>query len=177
MKDAVYWIAATWEEASNDSLRKAWRNLLPDEGGELDVTQTDLSTTESSTTELSNTELSTTDLIETPASLGEETHVAFSEWMEGDIDDPGHQVLDDDEIVAEMLECEDFNDHEGSSDDEAVASSHVTASEAFDALDTTLRWLEQTKADPAHLLLVKKWHDEVARMRNQQASILSYFVS
>ena len=31
MKDMVYWIAAAWEEASIDSLRKAWLNLLPAE--------------------------------------------------------------------------------------------------------------------------------------------------
>ena len=30
MKNVVYWIAAAWEEASIDNLRKAWRNLLPE---------------------------------------------------------------------------------------------------------------------------------------------------
>ena len=30
MKDVVYWVAAAWQEASNDSLQKAWRNLLPE---------------------------------------------------------------------------------------------------------------------------------------------------
>ena len=30
MKDVVYWIAATWEEASTDSLHNDWRNLLPE---------------------------------------------------------------------------------------------------------------------------------------------------
>ena len=93
------------------------------------------------------------------------------------INEPGHQVLDDDEIIADLLECED-DDHEESSDEEAAASPHVTASEAFDALDMTLRWLEQTNADATHLLLVKMWHDEAARMRCQsmkQSSILSYF--
>ena len=67
---------------------------------------------------------------------------------------------------------------EESSDEKAAASPPVTASEAFDALDVTLRWLEQASADGTHLLLVKKWWDEAARMRFKslkQTSILSYF--
>ena len=30
LKDVVYWITEAWSEASCDSLRKAWRNLLPE---------------------------------------------------------------------------------------------------------------------------------------------------
>lgn len=30
MKQVVYWIAAAWEEASSDSLQKAWNKLLPE---------------------------------------------------------------------------------------------------------------------------------------------------
>ena len=30
LKDVVYWISAAWNEASNDSLRKAWKHLLPE---------------------------------------------------------------------------------------------------------------------------------------------------
>ena len=123
MKDVVYWTAAAWEEASIDSLRKAWRNLLPesDENMSGDV----------------STDSSIADAIQTATPLGEDAQDAVAEWMEADINEPGHQVLDDDEIIADMLECED-DDHEESSDEEAAASPHVAASEAFDALDVTL---------------------------------------
>ena len=97
--------------------------------------------------------------------------------MEADTNEPDHQVFDDHEIVAVVLECEEDH-HEESSDEEATASPPVTAREAFDALDITLRWLEQTNADATHLLLVKRWRDEAARMRCDslmQASTLSYF--
>ena len=63
-----------------------------------------------------------------------------------------------------MLECEEDH-HEERFDEEAAASPPVTATEAFDALDITLCWLAQTNADATHLLLVKRWHDEVAQMR------------
>ena len=43
-KDVVYWRAAAWEEASIDSLRKAWCNLLP----EFDEDVTDDVSTDSS---------------------------------------------------------------------------------------------------------------------------------
>ena len=159
----MYLTAATWEEASIDSLRKAWRNLLPESDEDM--------------SEDVSTDLSIADAIQTATPLGEDAQDAVAQWMEADINEPSHQVLDDDKIVADMIECED-DDHEESYDEEAAVSPHVTASEAFDALDITLRWLEQTNADATHLLLVKMWCDEAARMRCQsmkQASILSYF--
>jgi len=45
-------------------------------------------------------------------------------------------------------------------------------------LEVSLRWLEQTNADLSHLLLVKKWRDEAARIRcdsMKQSSLFSYF--
>ncbi len=96
--------------------------------------------------------------------------------MEADISDPGHQIMDDDEIVADMID--DSNErNEESSDEEIVNESNVSASEAFQALEVTRRWLEQQHADPNHLLLVTKWRDEASRIRSQslkQTSLLSY---
>ena len=43
----------------------------------------------------------------------------------------------------------------------------VTPLEAFNALDTSLQWLESQGTDPDHLLLVKKWRDTAARMRQE----------
>ena len=79
-----------------NKLRKAWSNLLLefDEDVSEDV----------------STDSSIADAIQTATPLGEDAQDAVAEWMEADINEPGHQVLDDDEIVADMLECED-NDH------------------------------------------------------------------
>ena len=52
------------------------------------------------------------------------------------------------EIIINVLACK----CEESFDEEVVEKSCVSASEAFDALETTLHWLEQAKADSAHLL-------------------------
>ena len=100
--------------------------------------------------------------------------------MQADNNDPGHEILDDDEIVEDMMaECGDGDRDEQSSDEESSVS-RITASEVFYALNTTMSWLEQTGADSTHLQLVEKWRDEAARMRHQakkQTSIKSYFSS
>ncbi len=36
MKHVVYWIASAWDEASSDSLGKAWKKLLPVCGSDCD---------------------------------------------------------------------------------------------------------------------------------------------
>ena len=77
-----------------------------------------------------STDFSITDAVQTAAPLGEDIQDAVGEWMEAGMNEPGHEVLDDDEIVADMLKCED-DDHEESSDEEAASSTHVTASEAL----------------------------------------------
>ena len=166
MKDVVYWIASAWEEASPDGLRKAWKYLhvLPESESDEDVLEAVCS------------DLSSTDVIEAATPLGKDTQDDVAQWMEADTDEPGHQVLDDDEIEADMLAGES-GDNEESSDEEVADDSSVNTSEALDALEVTLRWLEQTNADSAHLFIVKKWCDEAARMRCQsmkQTSMLSY---
>ena len=140
IQDVVYWIAAAWKEASIDSLNKAWRNLLP--GFDADDCVSDVPT-----------DSPINNVVQTAAPLGKDTQDAVAEWMEADINDPGYQILNDHEIAVEMMECEEDH-HEESSDEEAATSPSVTDSEAFDALDITLRWLEQTNADATHLLLV-----------------------
>ena len=169
IKDAAYWIAAAWEEASCDSLHKTWRNLLPQSEPD-----------ESS----KNSENDSTDLIsdmtEIAAPLEEVIQHNLADWMQADNNDPGREILDDNEIVEDMMvECGDGDCDEQSSDEES-SISRITACEAFHALDTTMSWLEQTGVDSTHVLQVKKWHDEAARMRHwakKQTSISSYFSS
>ena len=154
MKD-VYWVAAAWKEASNDSLRKAWRNLLPEPEAEDDTVYVE----------------DVDDLTVTAACLGPE-----AEWMNADVNEPGHQIMDDDEIVAEMVASED-DDEDESDEEESAADPSITPAEAFDALEITLRWLESQNTDADHLLLVKKWRDHAARMTIHHYSALPWMLS
>ena len=53
----------------------------------------------------------------------------MGEWMEADMNEPGHEVHDDDEIVADLLNHEEEDEE---SSDEADSTACVTAGEAFD---------------------------------------------
>ena len=75
MKDVVYWIASAWEEARNDSLRKAWRNLL-------------LESEESETADGEEAEQANLPVI-APDSLGPNLQEAdVFKWVEADANDP-----------------------------------------------------------------------------------------
>ena len=60
----------------------------------------------------------------------------------------------------------------------SVADTSVTPAAAFEALEVSLRWLESQNTEADHLLLVKKWRDQAARMRREslkQSRISSFF--
>ena len=98
-------------------------------------------------------------------------------WLDSDVSDPGYQIMEDDEIVTDTLAQGNSDDE--SEEEETLEDCHsVTPSEAFTALETSLLWLESQNTDPAHLLLVRKWRDTAARMRQEslkQTSITSFF--
>ena len=164
MKDVVYWISDAWNEASSDSLAKAWKQLLP---------ETPM-TPESSEISTQDDEGSY-DEMEMAAALGQDIQDTVAKWLDSDLADPGHQIADDEEIVADTLKT---NNDEESDEEEGIEESTVTPHEAFRALDTSLRWLESQGTAPAHLLLVKKWRDTAACKRQEslrQTNITSFF--
>ena len=161
MKDVVYQIAAAWEEATNDSLRKAWQNLLPEPTGD---------------SEIAGSEQLDAEVDEMPDSLNSLGPDAVSQWMEADSNEPGHEMMTDNEIVAELIATDEEGDSSDEDEDMAVPPP-VTPSAAFDALDTSLRWLESQNTDVEHFL-IKKWQDHVAWMRREclkQKTITSFF--
>ena len=99
------------------------------------------------------------------------------QWLAEDNNDPGHQLLSDDEIVAMIRSNEDDSGAESGSDIESQPS--VSHAEACNAFSTALKWLEsQGDIEPAHLLLVKQWRDLAARKRCDnlvQPNLLKYF--
>jgi hypothetical protein len=104
------------------------------------------------------------------------------QWLNEDADDPGYQIMTDDEIVACVSEQNNFSTVSESDEDiedshpESLTMSHTVACES---LDNVLKWLEcRPDTDPYHILLVRKWRDEAAQKRAQslkQTSLLAYF--
>ena len=166
IKDAVYWSAQAWEEASPLSLSKAWNKLIPP------VLQT--------IPEESNEEAEA-EMEEIFQELGSEESTAWqspSEWLTEDSEDPGYQLMTDDEIVAQVSGEADLPGSESEEEpDLAPTVSHARAHEAF---GIALQWLEAQGTDPAHLLLVKNWMTIAGRKRTNsltQTEITSFFQS
>ena len=81
---------------------------------------------------------------------------------------PGHEMMTDNEIVAELVATDEEGDSSDEDEDMAVPRA-VTPSAAFDALETSLRWLEFQNADVEHLL-VKSGKEYL-----KQKTIMSFF--
>ena len=170
IKDAVYWCAQAWEEITAQSLSKSWNKLLTP------------ATTVASSAEAAAVDESgeSAGFVELFKDLGyEEGNQNWqhpTDWLAEDSDDPGHQILSDNEIVAEINgEADDLpSDTDVDKDSTETTVSHA---KAYEALGITLEWLE-AQGDTAHLLLVKKWRDTAARKRFdclKQSKILSFF--
>lgn len=128
MKEVVYWIAADWKETTEDSLRKAWPNLFPESAND----------TEEPVIE---------DLLDrknaiaySAVSLGEEAQNAVAEWLDADANKTGHQILDEDDLVAEMAASDDELDRNDDVYEKDTASDGgaVTPAAALEALETSL---------------------------------------
>ncbi|VEN36331.1 unnamed protein product, partial [Callosobruchus maculatus] len=95
------------------------------------------------------------------------------EWMVCDTSDPGFQILNDDEIVANVREDVEVEVEEELSADVEVDAG-PSASEAFAGLETALKWMEgQPECDHLQLLTVKRMRDLAARKRLKTAKQLT----
>ncbi|KAI6661871.1 Jerky protein homolog-like [Oopsacas minuta] len=150
IRDAVYWAAQSWDDATRESLSAGWNKLLP---------LSDCSLEAVDSTSSPNNELGEfTDMfLEMGSSEIDENWQRPQEWLDED-DDPGYQLLDDEEIISEVLATN--TDVE---EDTTHPRPCVTPAQACEALETVLEWLEsQGDTQIEHLLLVKKWRNRAA---------------
>jgi hypothetical protein len=99
----------------------------------------------------------------------------FDELDKACSEDPGYQLLTDTEIVAEVTG--EKEDSDSGTDDEMVPQELVSHAQAFNAFETSLRWLEaQPNIDPFHLLLVRKWRDCAAQKEPKLKNKLHFFL-
>ncbi|KAG8273019.1 hypothetical protein J6590_030627 [Homalodisca vitripennis] len=96
--------------------------------------------------------------------------------------DPGFQILNDEEIVSLVL-AEDTTQHDSDEDcntDTAESTKNRPShEEAFSAFNTAMSWLEkQEESCPTQLLLLKRLRDLEAKKRSsslKQKTIKDYF--
>ena len=131
MKDVVYWVAEAWKEGSNESLAKAWKKLLTASSDMPAVTEGDDVTENGISDDLPDL---------AGRNDSEDMRAVVDVWLGDDANDPGHQILTDQEIVVEILAHNDPSINVDSSDDEGddnelvAEGKEVTPQQAFEAL-------------------------------------------
>ena len=161
IKDAVYWSAQSWDEATPESLAMGWNKLLPISDFSLDhkIPYPHPIVKKGSFTDLFR---------ELGSSESEENYLLPQDWIDEN-DDRGYQILADDEIVSEVLNLQPEVDKNVNTC--TVPESCVSPAQACEALETVLEWLEsQGDVELEHLLLVKKWRNKVAEKRAQSST-------
>ena len=172
-KDAVFWAAQAWEEINQETLMNGWNKLLQ---------KPDFPPSESPSENPVLSVHDTTEVGELFDSLGrsegDDSWQSPDNWLNEDSSESGHQLLEDDEIVASINNTDAANNSDSESSD-GEPSEQVTHSQAFEAFDIALKWLESLgNTDPAHLLMVRKWRDLAAVKRTdslKQTKITTYF--
>ena len=164
IKDAVYWVSQAWEDVSPITVKKSWKKLIP---------SSDADDNSSDAEEVASSDAFMDLFQELGYSTDNESWQPPQNWLAEDATD---QLMTDSEIVAEVTGEKDSLDLE--SDDEMEPQPTVSPSQAFDAFETALKWLEgQSDTDPFHLLLVRMWRDTTAQKRVQtmkQTTLFSY---
>ena len=170
LKYCCYMLFEAWNGVKNCTLHKSWNKLLKSSQDQTEIREPDA--------EISAEMVDTLSKVSVFAECDEKN---VNEWLSMDSDDPGYQLLTDDEIVHELLhdgdptEVDDPNDDPGSGDDSGP--SHA---EAFQALDLGFRWFErQEESDLTQLLQLKRIRDLAAMKRKsklKQSSIKQFFM-
>jgi len=103
----------------------------------------------------------------------------ISEWLLMDTNDPGYQILSDDEIVRNLFEEDETEEKENETDDLTEGEYGPSHSEAFDALDLAFKWFErQEESNTTQLLQLRKLRDLAVLERKstmKQTKISSFF--
>nr|CAD7441900.1 unnamed protein product [Timema bartmani] len=98
------------------------------------------------------------------------------EWFESDGNDPGYQHLNDDEIVHQVIEDNDNGSNvRKSADDEKMDAEKAAGpshSDAYEAFQTAMNWLErQPEGTATQLVLLKRLRDMAAKKRTNDAFV------
>ncbi|XP_049809536.1 piggyBac transposable element-derived protein 4-like [Schistocerca nitens] len=123
--------SAAWNSVKEENLKKAWNKIFDTEEKSQGLIEND---EQNDISEI----LGMLKEIYCHECDEEDVH----EWMNIDDEDPGHQIMQDSEIVNVVNDKDDAASIASISAPESEDESIPTASEAFTCLDTALRWIE-----------------------------------
>ena len=112
---------------------------------------------------------------------GEEFGEHIQNWLQTDINDPGHSILSDEEIVNSVAAIDETVEVESDEDIVEVSSQKVTHAAGYNALTTALQWLkEQPEASSYNTGLLKSLKNVAASKRMdayKQPSIQNFLLN
>ena len=128
--DVVYMVAAAWDDLPSLTLAKSWRKLLSIESAQESEESVPLHTDEQCE-----------DLaIQLDGNIQSEDVI---EWMHGDSDDPGYQLLSDDDFVQLVTNPNQIVEDESDEDESEEYQNIPSSGEVKNMLDQCLLWYER----------------------------------
>jgi hypothetical protein len=98
------------------------------------------------------------------------------EWSLMDINDPGYQILSDDEIIRSLYEVNNTECEENETDDLTEGENGSFHSEASDALDLAFKWFErQEESNTSQLLQLRRSRDLATLKKKSTMNKLKIF--
>ncbi|KAJ8886665.1 hypothetical protein PR048_012877 [Dryococelus australis] len=166
--DAVYIAAEACATVKDNTLAKAWYKLLPSDEC---ITAPEEPPNNQFVSDVAG-------LIKESSGFEECDKENIQDWLECDVNDPGYQVLTDNEIIASVI-----NDQDPCDNKEEPSSDHTekgpSSEEAFHCLETVMKWFaQQEECDAVQLLSLKCLRDLAAKKlvsALKQKKILDFF--
>lgn len=179
LKDAVYMAADAWASVKDTTLEKAWNKLCPKPTNPQESDDPDPDNPQEPHESDDPDELR--EIIKQVPGFEECDNANIDDWLNCDVDDPGYQILSDEEIVQQIKDDnQEIEEEEDDGEDTAVEEDDVpTHDEAFTCLDKAMKWLErQAECDTIQLLSLKRLRDLAAKKRTsglKQKKISDFF--
>ncbi|XP_054745991.1 jerky protein homolog-like [Anastrepha obliqua] len=172
LKDAVNMAAEAWANVKATTLKKTWNKLCPAVESEASPTSKE-PPNENFVSEM-------VELMKEVSGFEECDQEIEHEWLEFDENDPGYELLTDNDIIAQVQVPEDDDDEDEFSDDIVSAEKCPSNKEAFKCFETAIKWLEQQdECDSVQLLSLKRLRDLAAKKRVsklKQTNMFDFFL-
>ncbi|XP_046629071.1 jerky protein homolog-like [Neodiprion virginianus] len=173
LKHCCYMIADAWASLTERNLKNAWNKLWPPSEETQAEIQEDISNCEKGGIN------EFVEIFHAIPGFTECDNDDAENWLKDDANDPGYQILTDDQIVSSVLHDEDSDSDDKHSDESVEASKQPSHGEAFGALETAMEWYEkQPECCQTQLLLLKRLRDLAAKKRAsvvKQRKIMNFF--
>ncbi|XP_043471596.1 jerky protein homolog-like [Leptopilina heterotoma] len=153
LKHCCFMVADAWELLTEENLKRAWNKLLS------------LETDSEETIEAQNISEFNEFFSNIPGFADCDADDAI-DWINSDANDPGYQLLNDEEIISSVTNLTE-NDDENESEDECLdETKKVSNSEAFNAFEIGLEWYaQQEECSCTQLLLLRRMRNLAAKKR------------